>query len=62
MLPDHIYMVKRTAKCIYTSNQVEAALDTMAIEMEAQLAETNPGFFMCCHWRNSHTGQATSSP
>ena len=46
MLPDPIYAVKKSAKCIYTANQVEAALDCMAIEMEATIADTNP-IFLC---------------
>lgn len=42
MLPEHIQRVYEEAACIYTNNEVEAALDRMAIKIHQTLAETNP--------------------
>lgn len=45
-LPEHIKNVFRTATCLYDRAKVEAALDQMAIKMNAVLANTNP-IFLC---------------
>ncbi len=45
-LPQHIQTVFRSSKCLYTKQQVEMALDRMAKEISAKLADTNP-IFLC---------------
>lgn len=41
-LPKHIQEVYKRASCLYTKEQVDAALDRMASEMNEVLAEKNP--------------------
>jgi hypoxanthine phosphoribosyltransferase len=41
-LPKHIQEVYKRSTCLYTKEQVEAALDRMASEMNEVLAEKNP--------------------
>jgi hypoxanthine phosphoribosyltransferase len=46
VLPSHIREVSAKATCIYTREQVESALDTMATEIHDVLANENP-IFLC---------------
>ena len=39
---EHFNFVKNNAECLYTANEVEAALDRMAQQINAQLADKNP--------------------
>ncbi len=41
-IPKHIKQVYETATCLYTTEQVEMALDKMAAEIRAEISETNP--------------------
>ena len=41
-LPQHIQAVYKRSTCLYTKEQVEAALDVMATKMNVVLAEKNP--------------------
>ena len=41
-VPKHIKRVYETATCLYTTKQVEAALDKMAAAISNEIAETNP--------------------
>lgn len=41
-LPDKIKEVYEKSTCIYTANEVEAALDRMAISISEKLADANP--------------------
>lgn len=41
-VPENIKHVYDTATCLYTTKEVEAALDRMAIEITKQLQDTNP--------------------
>ncbi len=45
-LPDHIKQILKTATCLYTRVEVEAALDRMAHNINASLADSNP-IFLC---------------
>lgn len=45
-LPHHIHEVLAKAICLHTKEQVEAALDRMAEQMNKELAHTNP-IFLC---------------
>jgi len=45
-LPKHIHEVLAKATCLYSKDQVEAALDRMANQINDQLALTNP-IFLC---------------
>jgi hypoxanthine phosphoribosyltransferase len=45
-LPEDIRTVMKTSTCLYTKDQVEAALDHMAQEMNQKLANSNP-IFLC---------------
>lgn len=42
LLPEKIKEVYKKASCIYTANEVEAALDRMAINIHEDLHERNP--------------------
>jgi len=44
--PEEIKTVLKTATCLYTRAEVEAALDRMAVEMNLRLVDTNP-LFLC---------------
>lgn len=41
-IPKHIKQVFETATCLYTTEQVEAALDKMATQIHAAISDTNP--------------------
>lgn len=41
-IPDKIKMVYEKSKCLYTTKEVEAALDVMASQIHATLADKNP--------------------
>lgn len=46
VLPEHIREVFAKATCLYSKNQVEAALDKMATEISNTVAQSNP-LFLC---------------
>ncbi len=46
ILPEHIREVFAKATCLYSKIEVEAALDTMAIEISSALSSSNP-IFLC---------------
>ena len=48
LLPDDIRQVFAKSTCLYTKNQVDAALDKMATEISYRLSNTNP-VFLCDH-------------
>lgn len=45
-LPEHICEVFKTATCLYLKAEVEAALDTLAVEISHTLSSSNP-IFLC---------------
>ncbi len=46
VLPNHIREVFAKATCLYSKNEIDAALDRMATEISYRLSETNP-VFLC---------------
>ncbi|MFW0089123.1 MAG: hypoxanthine-guanine phosphoribosyltransferase [Coxiella endosymbiont of Haemaphysalis qinghaiensis] len=46
ILPEHICEIFAKATCLYSKAEVEAALDTMALEISSALSSSNP-IFLC---------------